>query len=90
MREISCELEYFTEPRSGIQSDNYVIAGKTPLFRISRLGRPQLCLGSYRYCTNSVRGSVTRWRCTSQPRGCRAKLTTCNSVIVRQLNIHNH
>ncbi|CAK1579180.1 unnamed protein product [Parnassius mnemosyne] len=69
---------------------NGFIFTDVPQFVTSRLGRPQLRLKGYRFCESSSFGPKVNWRCTRQPRGCRARITTVDNCIVRQEDNHNH
>lgn len=61
-----------------------------PRYGVSRLGKPQLCIGEYRFCESSSRGPKVNWRCTRQPRGCRARVTTVDKCVIRHEDNHNH
>ncbi|KAI8421069.1 hypothetical protein MSG28_008191 [Choristoneura fumiferana] len=47
------------------------------------MGRPQLCLGKYKFCERSRNGAKVTWRCTSQPRGCRASVVTIDDQLIK-------
>lgn len=61
-------------------------------YKISRRGKPLLCIGEYTYYTAKKRreGRVT-WRCsTHNARGCKATVLTLKGAIINVNANHNH
>ncbi|KPJ13080.1 hypothetical protein RR48_05189 [Papilio machaon] len=54
------------------------------------MGKPQLVIGKHRFCERSNNGTIVNWRCTRQPKGCRARVSTLDGCIVRFNDDHNH
>ncbi|CAH2040311.1 unnamed protein product, partial [Iphiclides podalirius] len=79
-----------TRQQRGCRARVMTIDKPAPFFGISRQGRPQIWIGEYRFNKRETVGSKVIWRCTRQPRCCRAIIITIDERIVRQDNNHNH
>ncbi|KPI99417.1 hypothetical protein RR46_03782 [Papilio xuthus] len=44
------------------------------------MGKPQLRIGKHRFCERSINGTIVNWRCTRQPKGCRARVSTLDGM----------
>ncbi|KOB52165.1 Uncharacterized protein OBRU01_26409, partial [Operophtera brumata] len=54
-------------------------------------GRTLLCVGSYAFCSQNVRGLRTRWICsTHKNMRCKAAVITYDDTVIKINNIHNH
>ncbi|KAI5646725.1 FLYWCH zinc finger domain-containing protein [Phthorimaea operculella] len=61
-----------------------------PVYTVSKYGRPVILLGAGRYNHHSTTGPKTVWRCVKWSDGCRACLTTVDSVLVKVADTHTH
>lgn len=70
---------------SGMMEDN------TPVYAMSRYGRPVIILGPYRYNKRSAStGKRARWACVRTGHGCKAILITWENRIIDYVHEHNH
>lgn len=70
---------------SGMMEDN------TPVYAMSRYGRPVIILGRYRYNKRSAStGKRARWACVRTGHGCKAILITWENRIIDYVHEHNH
>ncbi|KAI5646699.1 FLYWCH zinc finger domain-containing protein [Phthorimaea operculella] len=61
-----------------------------PVYAVSKYGRPVILLGAGRYNHHKTNGQKTFWRCVKWSDGCRACLTTIDSVLVKVADNHTH
>ncbi|GBP31455.1 hypothetical protein EVAR_17944_1 [Eumeta japonica] len=71
--------------------DNLKVRTFVPVYGITKAGNRILFIGRHRFLRHSRKpGPKVRWACNKKPRGCRATVITCDDVIIRVMNMHNH
>ncbi|CAD0200277.1 unnamed protein product [Chrysodeixis includens] len=63
----------------------------TPVFTMTRFGKPAIQMGKYRFNRNNrSNGARSLWVCGRVSSGCRATITTFNDIIIKEKKEHNH